>query len=121
MRESGRQTEARELAREIVQAGAARLERPGQPDVPWDIPICVAWGYRCLKNSVEAYRYLQRYLANRTLLHLPLGLKDPMLHVFRDDMEFQTILAQMDAKFDVVRRAIRESEAGTAGDSSYVF
>ncbi len=121
LNESGRQARARELAKEIVQAGSQRLERPGQPDVPWDIPICVAWGYRCLENNPNAYRYLRRYLANRTLLHLPLGLKDPILHVFGDDSEFQEILAQMDAKFDVVRRAIREGEAGTVGDSSYVF
>jgi tetratricopeptide (TPR) repeat protein len=112
----GRKAQAREMAREIVRCGLERLEQPGQLDVPWDVPLYVAWAERYLQNKPQAYDYLRRFLANRTLLHVPLGLKNPILHVFREDPEFLTIAGEMHAKFDVVRQAIGEGETGIAGD-----
>jgi tetratricopeptide (TPR) repeat protein len=111
---SGRQTEAREMAEEILERGLERLERPAQSDVPWDVPLYVAWAYRLLERWDEAYRYLNHFLARRTLLHIPLGLDNPILDVFKNDPEFKTILADTSQGFEVARRAIREHEAGSA-------
>jgi tetratricopeptide (TPR) repeat protein len=111
---TGRQAQAKELAEEIVRRGLERLDQPGQPEVPWDVPLCVAWAKRYLDEKAEGHRYLQRHLSHRTLLHLPLGVENPILNVFRDDSEFAAITADMDAKFDFVREAI-------ATDSSSVI
>lgn len=111
---SGRQTEAREIAEQVVMRGLERLERPGQPDVPWDVPLYVAWAYRLLGRKDEAYRYLDEFLGHRTLLQIQLGLDNPMLDVFKNDPEFKTILADMNQKFEIARRSIREHEAASA-------
>ena len=111
---SGRQTEAREMAEQVVKCGLERLERPAQPDVPWDVPLYVSWAYRLLDLKDEAYRYLGKFLGHRTLLQIQLGLDNPMLEVFKNDPEFKTILADMNQKFEIARRSIREHEAASA-------
>jgi len=108
---SGREIEAREIAPQILERGFERLERPAQPDAPWDVPLYIAWAYRLLQDEGKAYRYLSTYLANRTLLELPLGLCNPILDVFKNDPEFKTILAEINQKFEVARRSIREHDA----------
>jgi serine/threonine protein kinase len=110
----GRPTEARRISEEVLKRGLARLERPAQPDIPWDVPLYVAWAYRFAGRRHEAYRYLDQYLAHRTLLHLPLGLDNPILDGFKNDPEFNAILADLKQKLDVARRAIREHEARSA-------
>jgi tetratricopeptide (TPR) repeat protein len=107
----GRPTEAREMSEEVLKRGLERLERPAQPDIPWDVPLYVAWAYRFAGRQHEAYRYLDQYLAHRTLLHLPLGLGNPILDGFKNDPEFRTILADLKQKLEVARRSIREHEA----------
>lgn len=108
---SGRLAEARELTEEVAERGLDRLERPAQPEVPWDVPLYVAWGYRYLDRKDEAYHYLDQYLAHRTILHIPLGLQNPLLDVFKNDPEFKKILAEMSQKFEIARKSIREHEA----------
>jgi tetratricopeptide (TPR) repeat protein len=110
----GRQTEALEISEEILRRGLEKLERPAQPDIPWDLPLCVAWACRFLGRQPEAYRYLDQYLTHRTLLHLPLGLDNPILDVFKNDPEFNTILTDLKQRLEVARRAIREHEAQLA-------
>jgi Tfp pilus assembly protein PilF len=107
----GRPTEARETCEEVLRRGVERLERPAQPDNPWDIPLSVAWAYRSVGRQHEAYRYLDLYLTHRTLVHLPLGLDNPILDAFKSDPEFNTILARLQQKLEAARRSIREYEA----------
>jgi serine/threonine protein kinase len=107
----GRQTEALETSAEILRRGLEKLDRPAQPDIPWDVPLYVAWACRFLGRQPEAYRYLDQYLTHRTLLHLPLGLDNPILDVFKNDPEFKTILTELKQRLEVARRAIREYEA----------
>jgi serine/threonine protein kinase len=112
----GRQTEAREIGKEVLRRGRERLERPAQPDVPWEAPLCVAWACRFVGRQREAYDHLDQYLAHRTFLHLPLGLDNPLLHVFQDDPKFHAILADLAQKLEVARRVIRQFEgASTQG------
>jgi tetratricopeptide (TPR) repeat protein len=110
---TGRQTEALQIGEEVLKRGLERLERPAQPDIPWDVHLYVAWAYRSLSQQDEAYRHLREYLAHRTLLHLPLGLENPILDVFHNDSEFNTILADLNQKLEAARRAIRELEAAS--------
>jgi tetratricopeptide (TPR) repeat protein len=112
----GRPTEARQISEEVLQRGPERLERPAQPDIPGDLPLYVAWAYRFVGRQPEAYRYLDRYLAHRTLLHLPLGLDNPILDGFKNDPEFKAILVDLKQKLEVTRGAIREYEAAFARD-----
>src|SRR5262249_23119934 len=76
---AGGQTEARQIGEQVLRRGLKRLERPAQPDIPWDVPLHVAWAYRLAGRQQEAYSYMDRFLAHRTLLHLPLGLDNPIL------------------------------------------
>jgi hypothetical protein len=116
LRTVGRPTEARKISEEVLKRGLERLERPAQPDIPWDVPLYVAWAYRFVGRQHEAYHYLDRYLTHRTLLHLPLGIENPILEGFKNDPEFQTILADLKQKLEVARRSIREHEtAATQG------
>ena len=107
---SERQNDALQMAEEIVQRGLERLERPAAHDIPWEVQLYVAWAYRLLNRKEEAYRHLNEYLAQRTLLHIPLGLENPILDVFKSDTEFDAIVADLNEKFEVVRRSIRENE-----------
>ena len=114
LRMVGRPTEAPQIVEEVLKRGVERLERPAQPDIPWDVPLYVAWAYRFVGRQHEAYRYLNQYLAHRTLLHLPLGLDNPILDGFKNDPEFKTILAELKQKLEVARRAIRQHEAAAS-------
>jgi tetratricopeptide (TPR) repeat protein len=110
---AGRQTEARQISEEVLRRGLERMERPAQPDIPWDVPLYVAWAYCFVGRQHEAYPFLDQYLTHRTLLHLPLGLDNPILDVFENDPEFKTVLTDLKQKIDVARRAIREYEAAS--------
>jgi hypothetical protein len=110
----GRTADAREIVEAVLKRGLERLERPGQPDIPWDMHFDVAWAYRCIGRQHEAYQYLNRYLTHRTFLHLPFGLDNPLLNSFKNDAEFNTILAGLKQRLEVARRAIREHEAAAA-------
>ena len=116
LRRSGRETEAQEMAEQVLERGLEWLERPAQPAVPRDAPLYIAWACRFLERKEEAYRYLQEYLAHRTLLHIALGVDNPILDLFKIDPEFNSILADMNQKFEVARRSIREHEAASAQD-----
>ena len=113
----GRQTEALEISEEILRRGLEKLARPAQPDIPWDVPLYLAWACRFLGRQPEAYRYLRQYLTHRTLLHLPLGLHNPILDVFKNDREFNTILTDLKQRLEVARGAIREFEASSTQGS----
>ena len=65
---SGRLTEAREAGLQVLERGLERLERPAQPDAPWDAPLYLAWAYRLLDEKAKAYCILEKYLTQRTLL-----------------------------------------------------
>jgi hypothetical protein len=78
------------------------------------VPLHVAWAYRFVGRQQEAYRYLDQYLAHRTFLHLPLGLDNPILDGFKNDPEFNTILADLKQQLEVARQAIREYESASA-------
>jgi tetratricopeptide (TPR) repeat protein len=108
---SGRLAEAQEVGLQVLERGLERMERPAQPDAPWDAPLYLAWAYRLLGEKDKAYRHLEKYLANRTLLEIPLGLGNPMLEIFKNDAEFKAILADVNLKFEIARRSIREHEA----------
>ena len=114
---AGRQTEARQIGEQVLKRGLERLERPAQPDIPWDVHFYVAWAYRSVGQQDEAYRHLHQYLAHRTLLHMPLGLENPILDVFNNDLEFNTILADLKQRTEVARRLIREHEAASTQGS----
>jgi len=114
LQRAGRLPEAQQVSEEVLKRGLERLERPAQPDVPWDVPLCVAWACRSIGRQHEAYHHLDRYLVHRTLLHLPLGLDNPLLGVFENDPEFKTILADLKQKLGVARRLIREFEAASS-------
>jgi len=43
-------------------------------------------------------------------LHVPLGLENPIFEVFRSDVEFDALRADLDEKFEIVRSLIRENE-----------
>ena len=73
--------------------------------------LYVAWAYRLVGCKYEGYGYLDQYLTHRTLLHLSLGLDNPLLDVFKNDPEFKTILDRLKHKLEVARRLIREHEA----------
>ena len=113
----GRLAEALEISEEILRRGLEKLERPAQPDIPWDVPLYVAWACRFLARQPEAYRYLDQYLTHRTLLHLPLGLDNPILDVFKNDPEFNTILTDLRQRLEVARGAIREFETSSTQGS----
>ena len=110
---TGRQTEAWQLGEEVVRRGLERLERPARPDIPWDVHLYLAWAYRSLGRRDEAYLHLREYLAHRTLLHLAFGLENPILHVFKNDSEFNTLLDDLKQKFEVARQSIREHESAS--------
>ena len=99
------------MAEEIVKYGLERLERPAAHDIPWEVQLYVAWAHRLLNSEEEAYRHLNEYLAQRTLLHVPLGLENPIFDVFRSDSGFAALLADLNNKFEVVRRSIRMDES----------
>jgi tetratricopeptide (TPR) repeat protein len=107
---SGQTSGAQQLAEEIVRSGLERLERPAAHDIPLEVRLYVAWAYRLLDSQEEAYRHLNEYLAQRTLLHVPLGLENPIFDVFRSDSEFEAFVADLNNKFEVVRRSIRMDE-----------
>jgi tetratricopeptide (TPR) repeat protein len=113
---AGRQTEARQIGEEVLKHGVERLERPAQPDIPWDVHLYVAWAYRSLGRQHEAYRHLREYLTHRTLLHMPLGLDNPILDVFEKDPEFNTLRDDLKLKLEVARRLIREHETASTQD-----
>ncbi|MBV9488419.1 MAG: protein kinase [Verrucomicrobia bacterium] len=116
LQRSGPEETASELVEQILECGLERLERPGQPDIPWEISLHVAWAYRCAGRKEEAYRYLDQYLAHRTLLQIPLGFDNPILDGFRGDAEFKAIVADLDQKFAVASRLILEQhKAVTSG------
>ena len=52
----GRQTECREVSEAVLKRGLERLERPAQPDIPWDVLLSVAWACRFVGRQHEAYR-----------------------------------------------------------------
>jgi serine/threonine protein kinase len=103
--------DAQEIVEAVLKRGLERLERPAQPDIPWDVHFHVAWAYRCIGRQREAYDYLSRYLTHRTFLHLPLGLDNPLLNSFKHDGEFNAILVDLRQKLEATRQAIREQEA----------
>jgi serine/threonine protein kinase len=107
----GRSTESREIVEAVLKRGLERLERPAQPDIPWDMHFHIAWAYRCIGRRREAYDYLNRYLTHRTFLHLPLGLDNPLLNSFKNDAEFNAILVDLKQKLEAARQVIREQEA----------
>jgi hypothetical protein len=111
---AGRQAEAREIGEEVLRRGLERLERPAQPDIPWDVPLYVAWACRFVGRRHDAYRYLDQYLTHLTLLHLPFGLDNPILDVFENDPPFKKILTDLKQKLEVSRRSIRDQEAASA-------
>ena len=106
----GRQSDAQRMAEEIVRCGLERLERPAAHDIPWEVQLYVAWAYRLLNDKNEAYRHLNEYLAQRSFLHVPLGLENPIFEVFRSDVEFDALTTDLEQKFEIVRRLIRENE-----------
>ncbi|MBV9488513.1 MAG: protein kinase [Verrucomicrobia bacterium] len=109
----GRQTEAQENSEVLLNRALERLERPAQPDIPWDAHLSVAWACRFAGRQPEAYHHLGQYLTQRTLLHLPLGLDNPVLRVFENDPEFTTVLADLKEKLEISERVIREFEAAS--------
>jgi Tfp pilus assembly protein PilF len=111
---AGRQTESRQIGEEVLKRGLERLERPAQPDIPWDLHLYVAWAYRSLGRRDDAYRHLREFLAHRTLLHMSLGVDNPILDLFKNDSEFNSILADLKQKLEGARQAIRENEAASA-------
>ena len=72
--------------------------------------LYVAWAYRLLNDKNEGYRHLNEYLAQRSFLHVPLGLENPIFDVFRSDAQFDALTAELKEKFEIVRRLIRENE-----------
>jgi tetratricopeptide (TPR) repeat protein len=112
----GQPMETQEIVEEVLQRGLQCLQRPAQPDIPWDVHFHVAWAYRCVGQQHEAYDYLNRYLIHRTFLHLPFGLDNPLLVEFKKDPEFNANLVAFSQKLEIARQVIREQEtAATPG------
>jgi tetratricopeptide (TPR) repeat protein len=108
-----RPTDAQEIVEEVLKRGLERLQRPAQPDIPWDVHFHVAWAYRSIGQQREAYDYFNRYLTHRTFLHLPFGLDNPLLVGFKNDPRFNAILVALKQKLEVARQVIREQEAAS--------
>jgi hypothetical protein len=68
------------------------------------VALYVAWAYRLVGCKYEGYGYLDQYLTHRTLLHIPLGLDNPILDVFNS--EFNAHLTLLLFGGDIRRRLL---------------
>ena len=107
LHESGQETEARQIAEEVV--GLAQQKLPTSKSARW-MRFDLAVGLRLLNRDEEAYRYLRELLANGGFPDPVLGPNDPGLNVFKADGEFQAILANLNQQNEAKRARIHEVE-----------
>jgi tetratricopeptide (TPR) repeat protein len=107
LHESGQETEARQIAEEVV--GLAQQKLPTSKSARW-MRFDLAVGLRLLNRYEEAYRYLRELLANGGFPDPVLGPNDPGLNVFKADGEFQRILADLNQQNEAKRARVHEIE-----------
>jgi len=107
----GRPTEARQISEEVLKRGLERLERPAQPDIPWDVR-CMSPGLIALSgdNTRRIVTWISTWPTELSYTCRS-GSGIPSWMGFKNDPEFQTILADLKQKLEVARRSIREHEA----------
>jgi serine/threonine protein kinase/lipopolysaccharide biosynthesis regulator YciM len=107
LHESGQEVEARRTAEQVVAFAQKKLPTAKSPR--W-MRFDLAVGFRLLNHYEEAYRYLREMLANGGFPDPVLGPSDPGLNLFKDDSEFQAILADLNRQNDAKRARILEIE-----------
>jgi adenylate cyclase len=107
LRESGQEAEARRTAEQVVTFAQQKLPTAKSPR--W-LRFDLAVGFRLLNQYEEAYRYLREMLAKGGFPDPVLGPSDPGLNLFKDDSEFQAILADLNRQNEVKRARIRAIE-----------
>jgi hypothetical protein len=107
LHESGQEVEARRTAEQVVALAQKKLPTAKSPR--W-MRFDLAVGFRLLNHYEEAYRYLREMLANGGFPDPVLGPSDPGLNLFKDDSEFQAILADLNRQNDAKRARILEIE-----------
>jgi serine/threonine protein kinase/Tfp pilus assembly protein PilF len=109
LHESGQEAEARRTAEQVVAFAQQKLPTAKSPR--W-MRLDLAVGFRLLNHYEEAYRYLREMLANGGFPDPVLGPSDPGLNLFKDDTEFQGILADLNRQNEAKRARILEIEKG---------
>ena len=109
LHESGQEEEARRTAEQVVAFAQQKLPTAKSPR--W-MRLDLAVGFRLLNHYEEAYRYLREMLANGGFPDPVLGPSDPGLNLFKDDTEFQGILADLNRRNEAKRAGILEIEKG---------
>jgi serine/threonine protein kinase/Tfp pilus assembly protein PilF len=107
LHESGQEAEARRTAGQVVAFAQQKLPTAKSPR--W-MRFDLAVGFRLLNQYKEAYRYLREMLANGGFPDPVLGPSDPGLNPFKDDSEFQAIMADLHRQNEAKRARILEIE-----------
>jgi serine/threonine protein kinase/Tfp pilus assembly protein PilF len=103
---AGRDTSMREKAERLV--SAIQQTQAGIKIVNWDA-FYLAEGKRLLGQKEDAYN-LFRSVFSPVLRHLPLMDRDPMLDVFREDPQFQSLTAELRIEIEKTRARIQQLE-----------
>jgi hypothetical protein len=114
LHESGQEAEARRTAEQVVAFAQQKLPTAKSPR--W-MRFDLAVGFRLLNHYEEAYRYLREMLANGGFPDPVLGPSDPGLNLFKDDTEFQGILADLNRQNEAKRARILEIEKSFSPES----
>jgi serine/threonine protein kinase/Tfp pilus assembly protein PilF len=114
LHESGQEAEARRIAEQVVAFAQQKLPTAKSPR--W-MRFDLAVGFRLLNHYGEAYRYLREMLANGGFPDPVLGPSDPGLNLFKDDTEFQGILADLNRQNEAKRARILEIEKSFSPES----
>jgi tetratricopeptide (TPR) repeat protein len=107
LHESGQEAEARRTAGQVVAFAQQKLPTAKSPR--W-MRFDLAVGFRLLNQYKEAYRYLREMLANGGFPDPVLGPSDPGLNPFKDDSEFQAMMADLHRQNEAKRARILEIE-----------
>jgi non-specific serine/threonine protein kinase len=105
-RAAGREAEAQEKAEQVV---ARSLEALARGKTIFWAQYFLALGSRFLERKEEAYQHL-RIVFPDVLGVLPLMREDPSMAPFVPDVEFQTMMSDLEKKNEVTRARIREIE-----------
>jgi len=116
LHESGQEAEARRTAEQVVAFAQQKLPTAKSPR--W-MRFDLAAGFRLLNRYEEAYRYLREILANGGFPDPVLGPNDPGLNLFKDDSEFQGIVADLNRQNEAKRVRIREIEKSFSAESNF--
>jgi len=115
LHESGQEAEARRTAEQVVAFAQQKLLTAKSPR--W-MRFDLAVGSRLLNQYEKAYQYLREMLDEGGFPDPVLGPSDPGLNLFKDDSEFQAILADLNRQNEAKRARIREIEKSFNAESN---